>query len=91
MENVKAIFEKNAEPSTQSHMDIWLIYTHVRQQEVWDNFERAIHLSLAPRRMKFFFKRYLDYEKQHGSEKDVQAVKAKALEYVEAKSSMMDD
>ena len=33
----------------------------------------------------------MDYEKQHGSEKDVQAVKAKALEYVEAKSSMMDD
>lgn len=54
-------------------------------------FERVIHLSLAPKRMKFFFKRYLDYEKQHGSEKDVQAVKAKALEYVEAKSSMMDD
>ena len=56
-----------------------------------DIFERVIHLSLAPKRMKFFFKRYLDYEKQHGSEKDVQAVKAKALEYVEAKSSMMDD
>ena len=55
----KAIFEKNAEPSTQSHMAIWLIYMHVRQQEVWDNFERAIHLSLAPRRMKFFFKSYL--------------------------------
>lgn len=56
-----------------------------------DIFERVIHLSLAPKRMKFFFKRYLDYEKQHGTEKDVQAVKAKALEYVEAKSSMWED
>lgn len=41
--------------------------------------------------MKFFFKRYLDYEKQYGTEKDVQAVKAKALEYVEAKSSVLED
>lgn len=56
-----------------------------------DIFERVIHLSLAPKRMKFFFKRYLDYEKQHGTEKDVQAVKAKALEYVEAKSSALED
>lgn len=56
-----------------------------------DIFERVIHLSLAPKRMKFFFKRYLDYEKQHGTEKDVQAVKAKALEYVEAKSSVLED
>lgn len=56
-----------------------------------DIFERVIHLSLAPKRMKFFFKRYLDYEKQHGSERDVQAVKAKALEYVEAKSSVLED
>lgn len=63
-EYVKTIFEKNAEPSTQSHTDIWLIYidmiiTHVRQEEVWDNFEGAIHLSLAPRGMKFFLKSYL--------------------------------
>lgn len=56
-----------------------------------DTFERVIHLSLAPKRMKFFFKRYLDYEKQHGTEKDVQAVKAKALDYVEAKSSVLED
>lgn len=56
-----------------------------------DIFERVIHLSLAPKRMKFFFKRYLDYEKQHGTEKDVQAVKAKALDYVEAKSSVLED
>lgn len=56
-----------------------------------DIFERVIHLSLAPKRMKFFFKRYLDYEKQHGTEKDVQAVKAKALEYVEARSSVLED
>lgn len=56
-----------------------------------DIFERVIHLSLAPKRMKFFFKRYLYYEKHHGTEKDVQAVKAKALDYVEAKSSVLED
>lgn len=29
-------------------------------------FERATHLQLAPKKMKFLFKRYLDYEKKHG-------------------------
>lgn len=53
-----------------------------------DIFERVIHLSLAAKRIKFFFKRYLEYEKKHGNEKTVQAVKEKALQYVEAKSSV---
>lgn len=29
-------------------------------------FERATHLQLPPKKMKFLFKRYLDYEKKHG-------------------------
>lgn len=94
-ERAKAIFE-NTLSTYPKRTDIWSVYIdmtikHGSQKEVRDIFERVIHLSLAPKRMKFFFKRYLDYEKQHGTEKDVQAVKAKALEYVEAKSSVLDD
>uniref|UniRef100_A0A8D1N005 Protein RRP5 homolog n=1 Tax=Sus scrofa TaxID=9823 RepID=A0A8D1N005_PIG len=94
-ERAKAIFE-NTLSTYPKRTDVWSVYIdmiikHGSQKEVRDIFERVIHLSLAPKRMKFFFKRYLDYEKQHGTEKDVQAVKAKALEYVEAKSSLEED
>lgn len=55
-----------------------------------DIFEKVIHLNLAPKKMKFFFKRYLDYEKKYGTEETILAVKTAALEYVEAKSSLAD-
>ncbi|XP_028629899.1 protein RRP5 homolog [Grammomys surdaster] len=95
VERAKAMFE-NTLSTYPKRTDVWSVYIdmtikHGSQKEVRDIFERVIHLSLAPKRMKFFFKRYLDYEKQHGTEKDVQAVKAKALEYVEAKSSALED
>ncbi|XP_040848106.1 protein RRP5 homolog [Ochotona curzoniae] len=94
-ERAKAMFE-NTLSTYPKRTDVWSVYIdmtikHSSQKEVRDIFERVIHLSLAPKRMKFFFKRYLDYEKQHGTEKDVQAVKAKALEYVEARSSVLED
>uniref|UniRef100_A0A2K6G8A1 Protein RRP5 homolog n=1 Tax=Propithecus coquereli TaxID=379532 RepID=A0A2K6G8A1_PROCO len=94
-ERAKAIFE-NTLSTYPKRTDVWSVYIdmtikHGSQKEVRDIFERVIHLSLVPKRMKFFFKRYLDYEKQHGTEKDVQAVKAKALEYVEAKSSVLEE
>ncbi|XP_004680525.1 PREDICTED: protein RRP5 homolog [Condylura cristata] len=94
-ERAKAIFE-NTLSTYPKRTDVWSVYIdmvikHGSQKEVRDIFERVIHLSLAPKRMKFFFKRYLDYEKQHGTDRDVQAVKAKALEYVEAKSSVLED
>ncbi|XP_020036363.2 protein RRP5 homolog isoform X2 [Castor canadensis] len=94
-ERGKAIFESILS-TYPKRTDVWSVYIdmlikHGSQKEVRDIFERVIHLSLAPKRMKFFFKRYLDFEKQHGTEKDVQAVKTKALEYVEAKSSVLED
>uniref|UniRef100_A0A8C5QWE8 Protein RRP5 homolog n=1 Tax=Leptobrachium leishanense TaxID=445787 RepID=A0A8C5QWE8_9ANUR len=73
--------------------DLWSVYIdlmmkHGSQKEVRDIFERVIHLSLAAKRIKFFFKRYLDYEKKHGTAESIQAVKEKALKYVESKSSL---
>ncbi|XP_061492087.1 protein RRP5 homolog isoform X2 [Rhineura floridana] len=94
LEHGKAIFE-NTLSTYPKRSDIWSVYIdmmikHGSQKEVRDIFERVIHLSLAAKKMKFFFKRYLEYEKKYGTEETVQAVKAAALEYVESKSSLAD-
>ena len=47
--------------------------------------ERAIHLTLSAKKMKLMFKRYLEFERQHGSPAGMEAVKDKARTYVEAK------
>ncbi|KFW89317.1 Protein RRP5, partial [Phalacrocorax carbo] len=93
-EHAKALFESTLN-SYPKRTDIWSIYMdimikHGSQKEVRDIFERVIHLSLAPKKMKFFFKRYLDYEKKFGTPESVLAVKRAALEYVETKSSLAD-
>lgn len=46
-----------------------------------------IHLSLSVKKIKFFFKRYLEYEKKHGTPESIQEVKEKAMEFVEAKGA----
>ncbi|NXO72466.1 RRP5 protein, partial [Phainopepla nitens] len=93
-EHAKALFESTLS-SYPKRTDIWSIYMdimikHGSQKEIRDIFERVIHLSLAPKKMKFFFKRYLDYEKKFGTAESVLAVKRAALEYVETKSSLAD-
>ncbi|KAM6306459.1 protein RRP5 homolog [Aegotheles albertisi] len=93
-EHAKALFESTLN-SYPKRTDIWSIYMdimikHGSQKEVRDIFERVIHLSLAPKKMKFFFKRYLDYENKFGTTESVLAVKRAALEYVETKSSFAD-
>ncbi len=41
-------------------------------------------MTLKPKKMKFLFKRFLEYESQHGDEETVQSVKAKANDYVKS-------
>uniref|UniRef100_A0A8C4Z1T6 Programmed cell death 11 n=1 Tax=Gadus morhua TaxID=8049 RepID=A0A8C4Z1T6_GADMO len=72
--------------------DLWSVFMdltikHGSQKDVRALFDRAIHLSVAIKKVKFFFKRYLDYEKKHGTPESVQTVKEKALEFVEAKGT----
>ena len=47
-------------------------------------FERATHSALPPKKMKFLFRRYLDYERAHGDAAGVEQVKQAARAYVEA-------
>lgn len=39
---------------------------------------------MAMKKMKFFFKKFLDFEEKHGDESSVAAVKQKAQEYVDS-------
>ncbi|XP_004514152.1 rRNA biogenesis protein RRP5 [Cicer arietinum] len=69
--------------------DLWSVYLdqeiHLKDEDlIRALFERAISLSLPPKKMKFLFKKYLDYEKSQGDEDRIEAVKRKAMEYVES-------
>ncbi len=47
-------------------------------------FERTISLKLSTKKMKFFFKKYLDFERASGNERGVEHVKQAAMAYVES-------
>ncbi|KAF8085254.1 hypothetical protein N665_0674s0019 [Sinapis alba] len=66
--------------------DLWSVYLdqEIRLGEVdviRSLFERAISLSLPPKKMKFLFKKFLEYEKAAGDEERVEYVKQRAMEY----------
>ncbi|KAL6509106.1 rRNA biogenesis protein rrp5 [Orobanche gracilis] len=67
--------------------DLWSIYLdqEIRLGDVdlvRALFERALSLSLPPKKMKFLFNKYLEYEKSIGDEERVEAVKKAAMDYV---------
>ncbi|XP_022743667.1 rRNA biogenesis protein RRP5 isoform X2 [Durio zibethinus] len=69
--------------------DLWSIYLdqEIRlgdEDVIRSLFERAISLSLPPKKMKFLFKKYLDFEKSLGDEERIESVKQKAMNYVES-------
>ncbi|XP_048585462.1 protein RRP5 homolog isoform X2 [Nematostella vectensis] len=73
--------------------DIWSVYIDMMSKQghpdtVRQIFERVIHMNLSSRKMKFLFKKYLDFEREHGDEMSVEAVKTKAMEYVESKVAL---
>ncbi|KAK7354984.1 hypothetical protein VNO80_14229 [Phaseolus coccineus] len=69
--------------------DLWSVYLdqeiqHKDEDIIRALFERAVSLSLPPKKMKFLFKKYLDYEKSQGDDERIESVKRKAMEYVES-------
>uniref|UniRef100_A0A0E0AH21 S1 motif domain-containing protein n=1 Tax=Oryza glumipatula TaxID=40148 RepID=A0A0E0AH21_9ORYZ len=66
--------------------DLWSVYLD-QEIRLGDTeiiralFERVTCLSLPPKKMKFLFKKYLEYEKSQGDEERIEHVKQKALEY----------
>ncbi|PWA39554.1 RNA binding protein [Artemisia annua] len=69
-------------------IDLWSVYLdqEIRLGDVdviRALFERTICLELPIKKMKFLYKKYLEFEKSHGDEERVEYVKAEALKYVE--------
>ncbi|XP_076584082.1 protein RRP5 homolog isoform X2 [Chaetodon auriga] len=90
-EKGRAMFDKVL-TSYPKRTDLWSVFIdlmvkHGSQKEVRALFDRVIHLSVSVKKIKFFFKRYLEYEKKHGTPQSIQAVKEKAMEFVEAKGT----
>ncbi|XP_019939596.2 protein RRP5 homolog [Paralichthys olivaceus] len=91
VEKGRTMFDKVL-TSYPKRTDLWSVFIdlmikHGSQKEVRVLFDRVIHLSVSVKKIKFFFKRYLEYEKKHGTTQSIQAVKEKAMEFVEAKGT----
>ncbi|XP_072042808.1 LOW QUALITY PROTEIN: protein RRP5 homolog [Amphiura filiformis] len=92
VERGKTMFE-NVLSNYPKRTDIWSVYLDmmIKSGDIEATrhvFERVIHLTLSAKKMKFFFKRYLDFEKKYGTESTVDSVKQKAVEYVESKTAV---
>jgi len=88
-ERGKTIFEGLVSQSPK-RLDIWSLYFDaiIKAEEnnttpVRELFRRSVCLKLKPFKMKFFFKRWLDYEKKFGDARGEEEVKEKAREFVE--------
>ena len=71
-------------------IDLWNVYID-QELRVADTvtvralFDRVTALNLSSKKMKHFFKRYLDYEKTEGDEEKVEYVKERARDYIQSK------
>lgn len=68
--------------------DLWSVYLD-QEVKLGDTararalFERAVSLSLPPRKMKPLFKKWLDFEGTHGDAESAERVKQAALAFAE--------
>ncbi|KAG0305918.1 rRNA biogenesis protein rrp5 [Dissophora globulifera] len=73
-------------------IDLWSVYIDMEvrngeQDAVRRLFARVVSLKLSSKKMKFFFKKWLAYEKDNGDEEHIEEVKRRALAYVESLSA----
>ncbi|KAK3601363.1 hypothetical protein CHS0354_037678 [Potamilus streckersoni] len=88
-ERGKTMFE-NILSNYPKRTDLWSVYIDMETKQgnienVRHLYERVISLKMSAKKMKFFFKKHLDFEQQHGTDATVAAVKQKALEFVESR------
>ncbi|KAI8983026.1 hypothetical protein BDB01DRAFT_792092 [Pilobolus umbonatus] len=72
-------------------LDLWSIYLdmEIKAGDIETTrrlFERVASMKFSSKKMKFLFKKWIQFEKTHGSEDDIQRVKERALAYVESMS-----
>ncbi|KFM24726.1 RRP5-like protein [Auxenochlorella protothecoides] len=63
-----------------------ILRNYPKRLDLWSValFERATHLHLPAKKMKFLFKRWLDFEKAQGNAEGVEHVKKSAMAFVES-------
>lgn len=86
----RGVFE-NILQTYPKRTDIWGMYIDQeiklgKTVPVRNLFERAINLNLKPKRMRYFFKRYLTFEEQHGTPDKVDYVKKCAMDFIQGQS-----
>ena len=73
-------------------IDLWSVYIDMEvrngeQDAVRRLFARVVSMKLSSKKMKFFFKKWLAYEKDNGDEEHIEEVKRRAMAYVESLSA----
>ena len=91
-ERGKTIFE-NIVRDFPGRTDQWCVYVDMvikngELETAREIFERMIHLGLTPKKMKSLFKKYWEFEQTHGDQTKVDAVRKKALEYLEKQNEI---
>ncbi|KAI9253242.1 hypothetical protein EDC94DRAFT_546543 [Helicostylum pulchrum] len=77
--------------NSPKRLDLWNIYLDMEikagdYEMARRLFERVASMKFSSKKMKFLFKKWIQFEKAHGTEDDVQRVKEKTLAYVESMS-----
>ncbi|KAH9261476.1 hypothetical protein BASA81_000132 [Batrachochytrium salamandrivorans] len=81
------IFEKLLE-TRPKRVDFWNVYVDLQVKyqaldKARELFGRVLLLKLSAKKMKSFFKKWLELENEHGTEEQVELVKQRARDYVE--------
>ena len=84
--------------SSPSRLDIWSQFCDQEERHLPATTEnlrhlytRIVHLKLSSKKAKFFFKKFLEFEKQYGDQLTIQQVKDLAQKYVESTMSKSND
>eukprot|EP00762_Andalucia_godoyi_P001729 ANDGO_07060.mRNA.1 rRNA biogenesis protein RRP5 len=83
----RTIFEKLV-ASHEKRTDIWSVYVDTELSAGKDVgvirrlLDRCLVLNVPPKKVKFFFKKYLAFEKEQGNDEGVEYVKQKAREFI---------
>ena len=87
-ERAKTLYEKLLS-SYPKRTDLWSIYIDMLIKYDTDPvhaarsiFDRILSLNIPPKKMKFLIKKYLQFEKQHGTPADIVRAKERITEYV---------
>ncbi|XP_076815143.1 protein RRP5 homolog [Clavelina lepadiformis] len=91
IERGRTIFE-NALSSYPKRTDVWSIYIDTlikakRLEDTREVFGRIININFSSKKMRSFFKRFVEFESKYGSESTIADAKQKALDYIEIETS----